>query len=315
MRLRRWAYRRGLLPAAAAEAPVICVGNLTAGGTGKTPMAAWVAARLLEAGRRPAILTRGYKPAGGRSDEAELLRRLCEAAVVVGADRVAGARAAVAAGADALVMDDGFQHLRLRRDLDVVLIDATRPFGFGRCLPRGLLREPPAALRDAGAVVVTRSDAVSVEALARLRGRLSGLAPAAGVHAAVHEPAALLDDRGRQHPPDALAGRRAFAFCGLGNPEPFFALLGRLGVRLAGRRALDDHVAYTPAVLAALRQAAGACDADVAITTQKDAVKLPAAALPRAVWQLAVRMKILDGREALVRRILDAVGGQGGRAD
>ncbi|RLG28969.1 tetraacyldisaccharide 4'-kinase, partial [Methanosarcinales archaeon] len=142
MRLRRWAYRKGVLSSRSARAGVICVGNITTGGTGKTPMVAWVVDRLAQAGKTPAILTRGYRSAEGGSDEAALLKRLTGAAVVVNPDRAAGAKQALAGGADVLVMDDGFQHLRLRRDLDVVLIDATNPFGFGRCLPRGMLREP-----------------------------------------------------------------------------------------------------------------------------------------------------------------------------
>ena len=141
MRVRRDAYRRGVLASHAAGVPVICVGNVTTGGTGKTPMVAWVVRRLLENGFAPAILTRGYKSSAGQSDEAELLRRSLPASVpiVVNGNRLAGAQAARQQGANVLVMDDGFQHHRLRRDLDIVLIDATNPFGFGRCLPRGLL--------------------------------------------------------------------------------------------------------------------------------------------------------------------------------
>ena len=147
MWLRRWMYRRALLPSRRAKVPVICIGNITTGGTGKTPMVAWVVGRLKAAGCNPAILTRGYRPAAGQSDEAELLKHLCDAPVVINGDRPAGAAQAVAGGADVLVMDDGFQHRRLRRDMDVVLIDATNPFGYGHCLPRGLLREGPSALR------------------------------------------------------------------------------------------------------------------------------------------------------------------------
>ncbi|MCY2924491.1 MAG: tetraacyldisaccharide 4'-kinase, partial [Planctomycetota bacterium] len=125
VRLRRWAYRKGLLHSHKAGVPVVCVGNLTAGGTGKTPMVAWVVKHLREQGRRPAILTRGYKAHRGISDEAELLKAVTGADVVVQADRVAGAAGAIAAGADVCVMDDGYQHLRLRRDFSIVLLDAT----------------------------------------------------------------------------------------------------------------------------------------------------------------------------------------------
>ncbi|MFW6062423.1 MAG: tetraacyldisaccharide 4'-kinase, partial [Planctomycetota bacterium] len=186
MRARRRAYRAGLLGSVGVDVPVICVGNLTAGGTGKTPMVAWVIRELDAAGKTPAVLSRGYKAVDGQSDEAELLKAVCRVPVVMDPDRVAGARRAIEGGADVLVMDDGFQHRRLRRDLDIVLIDATNPFGFDHVLPRGLLREPPSALRYAGAVVVTRSDMISAEQLDALLERLAALAPGATLHTAVH---------------------------------------------------------------------------------------------------------------------------------
>jgi len=260
MRLRRWAYRAGLLPARSARAPVICVGNLTTGGTGKTPMAAWIVERLKEHGRRPAILLRGYKAAAGRSDEAELLRRTVGAAVIVNADRVAAAEAACADGADVLIMDDGLQHLRLRRDLDVVLIDATNPFGFGHCLPRGLLREPLSALRDVRALVVTRSDQIEPEALADLRLRLARAAPKAIVCTAVHEPVGIIDAAGRRLPVSDLAGAEVCAFCGIANPEAFFATLDGAGARVLAKLAFDDHVAYGRAILDRIDGAVGDVD-------------------------------------------------------
>ena len=306
MRCRRWAYRRGILPARRAVAPVICVGNITTGGTGKTPMVEWVVRRLRGAGRTPAVLTRGYRSRAGLSDEAELLKLRCDAAVVADADRVAAARSAVAGGADVLVMDDGFQHRRLRRELDIVLIDATCPFGFGRTLPRGLLREPPSALRDAGAVVVTRSDAIAEDQLQALRECLSRLAPEAGIHLAVHEPVEVLDETGRSRPLSALSGRKVFAFCGIGNPAHFFASLEGLGARLVARRALDDHVAYTPEVTESISLLADRSGAGLCVTTQKDFVKIAGAGFPLPVWRLVVRMKIVEGEAELVRQILAA---------
>ena len=309
MRLRRWAYRKALLSSRKASLPVICVGNLTTGGTGKTPMVAWVVARLKQADRNPAVLTRGYKPAHGMSDEAEMLRGLCDVPVIVNADRLAGAAAAAEAGADVCVMDDGFQHLRLRRDLDVVLIDATNPFGYGRCLPRGLLREPVSALREADAIVITRSDRVDRRALEKLRGELGRLAGGATLHAAVHRPVKVLDEKGGEMPPSALAGRKIGAFCGLGNPEDFFATLEALQVRLLVRRSLDDHVVYSPRLLEGILAEAVRCGCDVLVTTQKDHVKLPAGALSRPVWQLAVEMAIVGGERELTERIVGAACG------
>jgi tetraacyldisaccharide 4'-kinase len=207
-------------------------------------------------------------------------------------------------------MDDGFQHLRLRRDLDVVLVDATRPWGLGYCLPRGLLREPPAALRDADCVVITRSDAADAARLAALRERIARLAPRASLHAAVHAPSHVLDAAGRRRPVEDLAGRAVLAVCGLANPAAFFATLEGVGVRLAGRLALDDHVAYTPEVLGRVAAARRQCGAELIVTTDKDETKLPAAGLDRPAWTLAVRMRIVDGEEPLRQRILSTAKAQ-----
>jgi len=303
MHLRRWAYRSGLRKSHAAGLPVICVGNMTTGGTGKTPMVAWVVRRLKDAGARPAILTRGYKAAAGKSDEAELLKYLCTVEVVTNADRLAGARQAAAAGADVLVMDDGFQHRRLRRDLDIVLVDASRPLGFGRCLPRGLLREPLTALQDAHAIVITRSDQVEETELNSLRARIARLAPAVAVHLAAHRPTKLIDPAGGHVPLEALRGKRAFAFCGLGNPEAFFMTVRRLGADLVGRCALADHVRYGPGAAEVLSGQARSAGAEVMVTTQKDAVKIAPAGFSLPLWQVAVEMDVVQGAEELTDRI------------
>jgi tetraacyldisaccharide 4'-kinase len=321
MRVRRWAYRMGLLPSRRAGLPVICVGNLTTGGTGKTPMAAWVVRQLREMGRTPAVLTRGYKAVGGKSDEAELLKAISAAPVIVNGDRARGARDAAMVrtlGADGrespvdvLVMDDGFQHRRLHRDLDIVLVDATNPWGFGWCLPRGLLREPLSALGDAHAIVITHSDAVSDDALQAIRHEVARRAPRASVHLGVHKPTELFGPDGKAAPLGYLQGRKVAAFCGIGNPDRFFAMLRALGADLVSTHPLDDHVAYTKGVVDALRAAADKAGAEMLVTTQKDGVKLPGADLGRPIHQLAVEIEIAEGREELVRRLGEAIGATG----
>jgi tetraacyldisaccharide 4'-kinase len=305
MRLRRGLYRRGLLPSHPAALPVISVGNITAGGTGKTPMVAWIVEQLKRRGARPAILTRGYKGSGGSSDEAELLRELTGRPVAVDADRVAGAVAAAADGeTDVLVMDDGFQHRRLRRDMDIVLIDAMRPFGYGHCLPRGLLREPLSALSDADAIVITRSDTVEPDALRNLREGIARAAPRASLHSAVHRPVRIVSCTGGEIPLDALRGREVYAFCGIGNPASFFRLLEDIGARLTDRRIFDDHVAYTPQRVERLRSEARECD--VLVTTQKDFVKLAGIELGGDLWGIEVEMEIVEGEAELVEKIVGA---------
>ncbi len=308
MHLRRSAYRRGLLRSVSVDAPVICVGNITTGGTGKTPMVAWVVRRVQEAGRTAAVLTRGYKSVAGRSDEAELLRKLTGVDVIVQPDRIAGAKKAITAGANVLVMDDGFQHLRLRRDLDIVLIDAfRRPFGGGCCLPVGRLREPPWVLSDADAIVITRSDLVSADCLENIRRRLRALAPQASLHTAVHKPLSFIDEDGKERPISDVAGKKVFSFCGLGNPQAFFETVRTLGANTVGQKTLPDHVQYTPNLVKQLHRVAEQRKAEILLTTQKDAVKLTDAEFPRPLWQLAVRIEITSGREELLEKIHKAL--------
>jgi tetraacyldisaccharide 4'-kinase len=308
VRLRRRLYRLGVLGSHRARAPVISVGNITTGGTGKTPMVAWVVERLREAGRAPAILTRGYKAVEGASDEAEMLWKLTRAPVVADPDRVGSAAAAVEAGADVLVLDDGFQHRRLRRDLDIVLIDATSPFGFGHCLPRGLLREPLSALGAADAVLITRSDMVSPAELEALSERLARLAPRASMHRAGHAPTAVVIGAGRHLPADYLAGKKIVAFCGIGNPDAFFAGLEAIGAELAGRIAFDDHVAYGEKELARIRAAAERHRPEALVTTAKDRVKLVPKDLPVPLWTLKIEVRVTAGEEALVEKIRKVLG-------
>ena len=303
MAWRRWNYRKGVYKAAKVDVPVICVGNITTGGTGKTPMVAWVVEQLAAAGATPAIVMRGYKARDGKSDEAEMLGCLCDCQVVVNANRVAGARTAIVAGADMVVLDDGYQHRRLKRDLDIVLIDATNPFGFGHVLPRGLLRERPAALKDAQAVVITRSDQVSPEQLAELRGTLKEYAPGASMHAAAHRPVGVLDEQGARLDAAELAGKRVVAFCGLGNPGGFFKTLRQVGACAAAEVAYDDHAVYDGTTVEQIDELAGQTKADVLVTTQKDAVKLAGLNFAKPLWQLMVRMDITDGRSELLSKI------------
>jgi len=227
---------------------------------------------------------------------------------VVNPDRVAGARSAVAAGADVLVMDDGFQHMRLRRDLDIVTIDATCPFGYGAVLPRGLLREPIEALDDADAIVLTRCDQVDEAALAAVRQRLATLAPRAVVAESVMAPMALRGFDGSEAPPGSLAGEAVWAFCGVGNPEAFYATLETLGARLVGRSSFNDHHAYDDRDIARLIDSARAAGAAL-ITTAKDAVRLEgfAEAKTKGIRRLQIELRLRCGEAALFGRLDEAV--------
>ncbi len=303
MAWRRFNYRIGFNKSYKADVPVICVGNITTGGTGKTPMVAWVVEQLIAAGAKPAIVTRGYKAREGKSDEAEMLDCMCDCQVVVNANRVAGAQTAIVAGANVVVLDDGYQHRRLKRDLDIVLIDATNPFGYGHVLPRGLLRERPAALRDAQAVVITRSDQVDPQAVVELHGLLKEYAPGATIHTAAHKPIGLLDEQGQRLDVAELAGERVVAFCGLGNPAGFFATVRQVGACPAVEIAYDDHAVYDDKTVQQINELAATNDATVLVTTQKDAVKLAGLNFAKPLRQLMVQMEVREGQADLAAKI------------
>jgi len=294
--LRSLAYAIGLKRRVRVDVPVVSVGNLTTGGTGKTPLVSWVVARLRSWAATPGVVSRGYRRAEGEeaSDEAAMLREELGSIIhVENPDRVRGAGDAIGRGADVIVLDDAFQHWRIRRDLDLVTIDATRPFGFGRLLPRGLLREPVGALRRAGVIVVTRADAVDRETLAGLRTRLERIAPGVPVAVTRHAP---LD------PPD-LAGRRVLAVSGVGHPAAFEATLERLGAKSVVGCRFRDHHAYDAADLDRMRAAAEGVD--LVVTTAKDEVKLrplreaSGAEFPVPWHVLRIAIEFLDGVEAI----------------
>ncbi len=292
-------YDRGVLSATRVSAPVVSIGNLTAGGSGKTPMAVWLARQLEARGRRVGLLSRGYGAAPGElNDEGRLLEELAPQALAVqDRDRVRGALALIARGADVIVLDDGFQHRRLARDLDLVLVDATRPWGFaGRraheaaLLPRGLLRERPSALRRASAIVITRVDQAGSAALVELRAELEHYAPHAPIACAVHRPMRLRTLSGEVRELATLRGAQIDCVSALGSPQAFERTLENLGARLGERRRLPDHHRYVAADLAGLGAAGRAV-----LTSAKDATKLRALKLDLDVLVLEVELELVDG--------------------
>ncbi len=310
--LNRRLYRWGLRKRRRAGVGVICVGNLTTGGTGKTPMVVWIVRKLQKLGCTPAVLTRGYRAGEQGSDEARLISKLTDVQVVVDADRYAGAQRAIDLGADVLVMDDGFSHLRLHRDLDIVLIDATNPFGYGHVLPRGMAREPRSSLRQADEIVITRSDMIAPTDLEALTQKIEKLTGGRQIHWAQHRPAAVIDEEGKRSDPSILAGRSVFAFAGIARPEQFFRTLGQLGARVVGQQSFDDHAEFVADELLSLNQAAELSPAQVLITTEKDAIRLDRSCLTLPVWQLAVEMDLLDA-DTQLGGCLRTVARQGGK--
>ncbi|MCC7137972.1 MAG: tetraacyldisaccharide 4'-kinase [Planctomycetes bacterium] len=304
-------YHRRWLPVRRVGVPVVSVGNLTAGGTGKTPFVAWLVTAAVARGRRPAVLSRGYgpRPAGSPlSDEGTLLRELLPAGVVQveDPDRVRGARRLLASPTppDLVVLDDGFQHRRLHRDLDVVLLDATDPFGGGHLLPRGLLREPPRALVRAHVVVLTRAERVPPARVAALRAEVAALAPRATVAVARTVARALVGADGAEQPTSRLAGEAVAAWSGIGNPAAFEALLGDLGARVVLSVRGRDHHRVAAADLARVLARATAAGAGRVVVTHKDLVKLRPLGPPPHVVALDVVTEVVEGGAELLARAL-----------
>lgn len=307
VRLRNVLFDRGWKRVERAEVPVVSVGNLTLGGTGKTPCVEFVARFLSEQDRRVAILSRGYGGGGGPNDEALVLEEnLPDVPHLQGPDRVALARTAVEElESEVLVLDDGFQHRRLARDLDLVLVDATQPWGHGHLFPRGLLREPPASLRRAHVALLTRCDQVSEEARGRLREEIARRAPGLPLAETVHRPTEWINSERKTAVLDGFAGKPMAAFCGIGNPDAFRQTLRLLGIEARAFRSYPDHYAYGRQDVDDLRRWSAEQPEDcVIVTTQKDLVKLRITQLAgRALWALRIGLDVVSGRELLEERL------------
>lgn len=300
-RVRGHAYDEGWLGATKVDIPVISVGNVAVGGTGKTPFTILLAARLAD--RRVAVLSRGYRrrdtsedlvvvdaetPVDACGDEPRLIANATDATVVVCADRVRGAKEAIARGAEVILLDDGFQHRRLARDVDLVLVDAKKPFGNGRLLPAGPLREPPAALRRATAIVVNHGDEVgpidpALDAFSRIEVVVEAT------------------------PSVAIEGKKVALLSGIARPERFESTVRRLGAEVVHVEALGDHAWFDRTVLTSFTRAASAASADVLLTTEKDRVRMAETA--SGFETVAIRHRIVAGEDVLVRTLADAAAG------
>lgn len=305
--VRSTAYRLGILRTHRVEVPVISIGNVTAGGTGKTPLVAWLAQSCRSRGVKACLLSRGYgAERGALNDEARVLAQLCpDVPHLQNPDRVRSARVAVAElKSQVLILDDGFQHRRLARDLDIVLVDATNPWGFGHLLPRGLLREPVAALRRAHAVVITRVDQVSLHEVRAIREVILSANPRAVVTEATFPPRQLVNAAGQTCPIEHLRGKPLAAFSGIGNPRAFQRTLGQCGLAIAAHREFPDHHAYAQTDLDVLRHEAESAGAAAIVTTQKDLVKIERSELGAIpLWAVQIGTEFVAGRDELEAHI------------
>jgi tetraacyldisaccharide 4'-kinase len=314
MRARARLFANGRLAAHRLPCKVVSVGNITLGGTGKTPASLYVARLIHEAGFRVAVVSRGYKgraehqggivsdgqalrmPPADAGDEPYLMARHLlplGVPVIVGRDRVrSGWLATERFATEVLVLDDGFQHMRLRRDLNLVLLDAGQPFGNGYLLPRGTLREPLSALARADACLLTRCPRVMVEGISNANdGRQGGRFPRDRRHPvfpACHTPFAVewvaagqIGPRQEMPSMNGMRRRPIFAFSGIARNDDFLASLGEMGFDLRGWQAFGDHHPYSREDLAAIELRAARQGAELMVTTEKDRVKIDAAWIRR----------------------------------
>jgi len=296
--LRNSLYERGVFQSHRLGAAAISIGNITVGGTGKTPLVAFVAEILAEQGERVCILTRGYgrenpgervlvsdsekiladvKKAG--DEPFELARKLPGKAIIVAdANRVAAAKwAKEEFKITAFVLDDGFQHRRAERDLDIVLLDATNPFGNSKTLPSGILREPLANLQRAGLIVITRANLVNPKQISDLKLQITNLNPDCPIFTAENKISNLVELKDfleTPNPKSQIPNPKSLAFCALGNPDNFFEQLKLENFDLTATRKFPDHHRYAQADIEKLEAEAKQNGAESLLTTAKDAVKL-----------------------------------------
>jgi tetraacyldisaccharide 4'-kinase len=265
-------------------------------------------------------------------DEPAIFTENCpQAKVVVNPDRVAGAAEAVNKfDAKVLILDDGFQHRRLARDLDIVTIDATLPFGYGRLLPAGLLREPVTSLKRANAVVITRCDQVQEDELSELEQKLNQINPNMVIARSIHAPACAKTIENNEIGLEKLWGKRIFAFCGIGNPNAFLETIKGLSCDVVGSKVYNDHYHYTQSDIADMHNQSKHLEAELILTTQKDwtsthdALHMPAPPAPSKVEgsevegthyeipfaYLIVDLKFSSGEDKLIALIESALAGK-----
>lgn len=311
-------YKKGILKTVRFPVPVISVGNITVGGTGKTPVVEYISRYLQKKGKKVAILSRGYAAhikQKNRSlskdvcnDEYLLLREnVPEIPNILNKNRIKGGLEAINLfQTEYLLLDDGFQHLKLARDIDIVTIDALNPFGYEQTFPRGLLREPLEGLKRADLIILTHADQCNQDAIAFITNRLHKIAGHVPVIETVHKPtcleaakdSALMDI-------SCLSGKKVFGFCAIGNPMSFRKSMESLGAELVGFQVFPDHHVYTSSELEELNIEAQRVKPDAIIITQKDKVKLRNNCIHwnYPLWTLKIEICIVKGLNTFENKI------------
>lgn len=306
-RLRNWAYDTGRIQMVRLAVPVISVGNMTTGGTGKTPTVIMIVRDLIAMGRRPAVLTRGYGAADGLvADEVQVIQQECPGVpVVVNADRVAGGQEAIGKfGADVLVLDDGFQHRRLYRDVNIVLVDVTNPMGIPGIIPRGSWREHPRGMARATHIMLTRCEQVTPELVDLAADLLAQWVNPRNIFEQRTGVIGVFDAAGR---PVAAGGQHVLVFAGVGNPEGFLNTVQSTGLIASSGCWFDDHHHYQmDRDFQRMREITAARSLDAWVTTVKDWVKIKDLQAPVPVWHVRIESRIGGVQSSLWQGVLAA---------
>ena len=303
-----WSYRTGIRRQYSSGMPTISVGNITLGGTGKTPFTIFLADLLLTKGLKPAVLTRGY----GKDECRMLSDELADVPVFVGQDRVRGAKCARRDKRDVLILDDGFQHRRLSRDLDIVLFDSVSMAGNGRLFPRGVLREPVDSIKRADMFVLTKTDMADTEGKEEAVKLLNDTAPGKPVIMARHRPAFLADVTGAASAVEELNGKRICLVSGIADPAYFSFMVENLGGRIVERFDYSDHHNYMQKDVRDILKSCHTSDVENIIVTKKDFVKLrdlDISYIEDKLYVLNIVMDIVDGKEFLVAGLNSIISG------
>ena len=311
-------YKKGILKSVRLPVPVISVGNITVGGTGKTPVVEYIARYLQAKGKRVAILSWGYAArirqennSSGKNicnDEYLLFKEnIPDVPHLLNKSRVKGGREAIKRfQAECLVLDDGFQHLRLARDLNIVIVDALNPFGHEQIIPRGMLREPLEGLKRANMILLSHVDQCSRDKITVITNRLRKITGGVPVIETVHKPICLESAKdATKLDIHCLRGKRVFVFCAIGNPVSFRKSIEGLGAEIAGIRVFPDHHVYTLSELQGLNAEAQSMKPDAIVITQKDRVKIGTnlSIWDFPVWTLKIEICVVNGREIFENKI------------
>ncbi|GHT21952.1 tetraacyldisaccharide 4'-kinase [Planctomycetales bacterium] len=286
------------------DVPVISVGNLTLGGTGKTPVVAYLAHYFSGQGKKPGIISRGYgKNSLGINDEfQELALRCPNVPHIQNKDRIAAVKDILHRNApDVIILDDAFQHRRLARSLNIVLLDAAAPFGYGSLFPRGTLREPVGGLRRADVVLLSRADLIDEKERNTIKEKVFQTAPGIIWGEIIHKPEKLIHLDGKTAETESLRGKTALAFCGIGNPAAFRKTLEQCGVNVLEWTEFPDHHHYTAADLQRLEKKAEMLKPDTVLCTMKDLVKIEKTVLP--ICAVSIGIQFLNGEDVFLQTI------------